>query len=108
MGNVIQGNTIGTDMTGTRALGNADNGVSISASSDNLVGGTTPGALNLISGNGQDGILIAAPRRAPLNVIQGNLIGTSRDGEAALGNQVDGVAIDGAIATLVGGTTPGR
>ena len=113
-GNVIQGNTIGTDATGTSVLSNADDGVSISASVDNLVGGTTPGALNLISGNGQDGILVAQlaaiPPGAsmPLNVIQGNRIGTSRDGEAALGNLVDGVAIDAAIATLVGGTTPGR
>ena len=65
MGNVIQGNTIGTDATGTRALGNADDGVSISASSGNLVGGTTPGALNLISGNGQDGILVAQLAAVP-------------------------------------------
>ena len=47
----VQGNYIGTDVTGTRALGTTIFGIQIS-SAPNLIGGTTAGAGNLISGNG--------------------------------------------------------
>jgi len=68
-GNVIQGNFIGTDVTGTLALGNGANanwpcheraGIqsSISQTMRVIVGGVSPGAGNLISGNGGDGIRI--------------------------------------------------
>jgi titin len=48
-GNVVQGNYIGTNITGTMDFGNAEEGVWIEQSSDNVVGGV--GAGNLISGN---------------------------------------------------------
>src|SRR5262245_54496371 len=58
-GNAVQGNFIGTDATGTLALGNSG-GVSISSNtSNNTVGGTTPAARNVISGNARYGISIS-------------------------------------------------
>lgn len=58
--NVLQGNTIGTDVTGTRDLGNAADGVSIMTSShlaaNDTVGGTDPGAGNVIAFNGGRGV----------------------------------------------------
>ena len=55
--NVVEGNYIGTDVTGTVALANALAGVAITAStipaSNNTIGGTTPAARNVISGNSQ-------------------------------------------------------
>ena len=46
-GNVVQGNKIGTDATGTGDLGNAGDGVRIVASSylvgNNVIGGPDPG-----------------------------------------------------------------
>jgi CSLREA domain-containing protein len=83
-GNVIEGNYIGTDVTGTEALGNSNAGVNI-GSSDNLIGGTTPAARNVISGN-LEGVTIADPD-ATGNMIQGNYIGTDASGTVALGNR---------------------
>jgi hypothetical protein len=83
---VVEGNFIGTDASGTKPLGNqigVDGGT---------VGGTVPGAGNLISGN-QTGIFAA-------NQVQGNLIGTYVTGTTALGNIT---GIDG--GNLIGGTT---
>ena len=49
-GNLIQGNTIGTDLTGTLALGNTYEGIYLERAPTNTIGGTAPGAGNLISG----------------------------------------------------------
>jgi titin len=58
-GNVVQGNYIGTDSSGTTALANDDDGVRISLdASDNLVGGVVSSAGNLISGNARHGVYI--------------------------------------------------
>src|SRR5262249_25046651 len=51
-GNFIVANYIGTDQTGTKALGNNGSGIDIATGSNNTVGGTAAGARNLISGNG--------------------------------------------------------
>jgi hypothetical protein len=106
-GNVVQGNMIGTDATGRFPLGNATGGVDIWGSANgNLVGGTNEGAGNVISANG--GIGVALEFNASDNVVQGNKIGTSVDGEVALGNTLDGVRLDsGAFDNLIGGASPG-
>ena len=52
MGNVVQGNYIGTDVTGLVNVGSDDlEGVKIEDSPNNLIGGSVPGAGNLISAN---------------------------------------------------------
>src|ERR1041385_560419 len=51
-GTIIQGNFIGTDATGTFSISNGGYGVSMVGAVSNIVGGTDPGAGNLISGNG--------------------------------------------------------
>jgi len=60
--NVVEGNFIGTDATGTLPLGNGGNGVAIAfgylGPSNNVIGGTASGAGNTIAFNGQDGILV--------------------------------------------------
>jgi len=54
-GNVITGNFIGTDANGAAALGNIRSGVLIRvAADDNLVGGSSAGARNVISGNNEE------------------------------------------------------
>jgi hypothetical protein len=57
--NLIVGNDIGTDTTGTVALGNAVDGIAINSGSQNTVGGSAPGAGNVISGNGGQGVDLA-------------------------------------------------
>src|SRR5713226_3900676 len=57
-GNVIAGNYIGTDITGTIAMANAKDGIEIDGP-NNIIGGTTAAARNVISGNlGTGGIVI--------------------------------------------------
>src|SRR5207245_817349 len=71
--NLIAGNFIGTDATGTKALGNTGLGVDLEDVSSNTVGGTTSTARNVISSN-QSGVLIRSSgvAAASNNVVEGN------------------------------------
>jgi titin len=101
--NVIQGNYVGTDLTGTAALGNGSFGIWVK-SPGNLIGGTNAGNGNLISGGNDTGIYIS---NASSNTVQGNWIGVTVAGTHALGNINDGVVIDGGGGNLIGGTYSG-
>jgi hypothetical protein len=104
--NVIQGNFVGTDLTGTNAAGNSGDGIYIT-SPGNSVGGTTPGTGNVISANAGNAVVLASVS-ASNNVIQGNWIGTGAGGVGALGNGGSGVFMTSqASANLVGGTATG-
>ena len=60
-GNVIAGNYIGLDVTGSVALGNFKNGVEIFGSaSGNLIGGETAGAGNVIAFNAWNGVNVVS------------------------------------------------
>jgi hypothetical protein len=92
IGNVVQGNLIGTDVTGTAALPNGGDGISIPVfGQNNRIGGGTLAARNIISGNGGNGISFGAGEEGLR--IQGNLIGTQIDGLKPLGNKGNGIAI---------------
>ncbi len=82
-GNVVQGNKVGTDATGNAGLGNAV-GIWLDRAVTNTIGGSSPGAGNIISGNPNWGIFMT--NNASWNTFQGNLIGTALDGSTALGN----------------------
>ncbi|MGK0189391.1 MAG: hypothetical protein ACI9R3_005208 [Verrucomicrobiales bacterium] len=100
---VVQGNLIGTDVTGTEPLGNGQEGIVLSQS--DVIGGTTPGARNIISCNGGYGGIIGV---GPGNfIVQGNFIGTDITGTRALNQQAIGIALYLTSNALVGGTTPG-
>ena len=102
-GNVITGNFIGTDVTGTVDLGNEAGVVGVD-SPNNTFGGTTPEARNLISGNSDGGITLEG-LPSTNNLIAGNIIGLDLTGTADLGNG-DGVVItEGASTNTVGGNT---
>ena len=57
-GNLIQGNFIGTDVSGAVGLGNVNDGVEIRESQGNTIGGLSTAARNIISGNQGDGVLL--------------------------------------------------
>jgi titin len=101
----IQGNRIGTDISGTSALGNSGRGIDLSATVGGLIGGITEGARNLISGNGSSGILLHDEARECL--VQGNFAGTDITGALPLGNTFDGIFLENSPSNLVGGATPG-
>lgn len=87
--NVIQGNFIGTDATGASALGNGQ-GLWVSNSHENSVGGLGEGEGNVISGNGVSGISMNSSNR---NEIYGNTIGLDASRSTGLGNTFSGVEI---------------
>lgn len=81
--------------------------------SNNTIGGTTPAARNLISGNFGAGVSIEDPFTDLIgptvinNSVLGNLIGTDKNGTGSLGNG-HGVYIGDASNNTVGGTAPGE
>jgi len=99
----VLGCFIGTDPSGTIALGNARVGVGGGNLVDCDIGGTTPEARNLISGNGEDGIGLHGFNCT----IQGNFIGTDVTGTKSLVNGHYGVYLTGGTDIVVGGTVPG-
>ena len=103
--NLIQGNYIGTDVTGTVAIGNNAGIYVIQACSNNIIGGSTPGARNLISGNGSSGVDLQTFG----NKVQGNYIGTKADGVSKLENAFAGVNLGSdAKDNVIGGTGAGE
>jgi hypothetical protein len=107
--NVVSGNYIGTDVTGTKNLGNRRNGATINSEAQfNTIGGTTAGERNIIAGNNQDGVMIS-DTGTDNNVVSGNYIGTDVSGTVALRNSGNGIVIsEGAQSNTIGGTTAGE
>ncbi len=107
-GVIVQGNYIGTDITGTKPIANLNsgiqfnNGLAITPTGNSVIS-------NLISGNGC-GITIGdtgAPG-AILNTIQGNKIGTDISGRFALANSYFGIACQEAQNTISGNVISGN
>jgi trimeric autotransporter adhesin len=107
-GNRVQGNRVGTDPHGARAVPNLLGGVVLMHAHDNLVGGTAPGAGNLISGNGVEAgragvaMYFADTFR---NAVRGNLVGTNAAGTRALPNFSGFGITAGAHDNVVGGAS---
>jgi hypothetical protein len=102
-GTVIQGNLIGTDITGTKALPN-QTGISLSGASDSTIGGSAVGERNIISANAGSGIGMVGGSGV---VIRGNYIGTDITGTKDLGNGM-GINDSGMDQAAIGGTGPGE
>jgi VCBS repeat-containing protein len=107
-GNVIAGNWIGnfaSDGTiATTTEQNTGNGVNVLGSS-NVIGGTTFGDRNVISGNSSNGVRIAGSGVTG-NIVAGNYIGTNIAGTSAVANTGDGVRIESnATGNTVGGSS---
>ncbi|MFN9827790.1 MAG: hypothetical protein ACK58J_26870, partial [Planctomyces sp.] len=120
-GNRVQGNYIGTDISGSLALGNAafagafGGGVYISdgGGSQVLVGvdqgeGRHAGSANLISGNALAGVLIrGTSSQSGGHIVSGNLIGLKAGGGGVLGNVGPGVKILNSSSNIIGSNGDG-
>ncbi len=106
--NIVQGNVIGAPPNRSYDFGNYD-GVLILNARNNLIGGTTPGARNLISGNIRNGVLISGSQ-ASGNRIQGNYMGAPFEPTISqlIGNGSCGVFIEDAPNNLIGGSGAGE
>jgi hypothetical protein len=84
-GNRIEGNFIGTSRFGRSAP--TGNGVDLDGGELNTIGGITPAARNIISGNAGDGVNMFGTSLGPKRtLIMGNYIGTDKFGTGDLGN----------------------
>jgi titin len=94
---VVEGNTIGN-----AAASNPIGVLITGGASDNIIGGTSAAAGNVIAGNTTDGISITGGGTSG-NVVEGNSIGVS----AVLNNPIGVLIAGGANANTVGGATAG-
>jgi hypothetical protein len=102
----VQGNYIGTDVTGTKALGGSGAGINI-FSSNHIIGGVADAARNVISGN-SIGIQVGGFFSGTTGiVIQGNYIGLNAAGTGAVPNTQQGIAVTDAASATIGGTQSG-
>jgi len=101
----ILGNFIGTDATGTQDRGNDSSGILVNAGTVRI-GSIVRADRNLISGNTSSGINLGIA--ASDATIQGNLIGTRKNGRRPMPNEGDGVFITGSKGHLVGGPFGGQ
>jgi hypothetical protein len=111
--NLVMGNMIGCDASGSRPIPNSSAGVVIcEGASYNRIGGANPGEGNIISGNGYSTNLVSLGRGVHLygegtshNVISGNLIGLGADSLSPVRNLGNGIGIYlGAHDNVIGGT----
>ncbi len=113
--NQVLGNSIGVASDGVTALGNTENGVKLdNLAESNWIGEWLQGSKpftniestgNIISGNGQDGVLLTLAAFAPTNAnyIEGNSIGIGGDGTTKVPNGQNGVEINQVVGVVVSG-----
>src|SRR6202012_6042472 len=103
--NVVQGNFFGTDSAGTLAVPNGFAGLTIfNQATNNTVGGLTPAARNIISGNDSYGLVIGDTNTLG-NIVEGNWIGLGVNGTTPVPNGTGVLLSDGATSNIFGGAT---
>jgi len=103
-GNLVEGNFIGTDPSGTIDRGNVLFGIRVTGGSGNIIGGTSVSSRNVISGNDNHGVGLVSGG----NVVLGNYIGTDRTGMSALPNRIGLLTENSAnVSNTIGGTSAG-
>jgi parallel beta-helix repeat protein len=106
--NIVEGNFVGIDPTGNLSRGNGvdgvfvANGLSPGTGNDNLIGGTTPAARNVISANGRNGMVFDQVLRTK---VVGNYIGTNAAGTSRLPNANGGIGAYLGTGHRIGGPT---
>lgn len=105
--NQVKGNFIGTNESGMAAIANGTGLMISHGANNNLIGGSTAGDRNLISGNSGAGLRIDL---AHSNTVKGNYIGSNAAGDAALSNGTNGGLLinDNAYGNVIGGRAPGE
>jgi hypothetical protein len=102
--NLILGNFIGTNISGTQAISNSRGVFMCGNTSHSFVGGATNAERNVISGNGGAGISVEGAERV---FILGNYIGTDASGAVALINKMGGIETGSAKRTVIQGNLIG-
>ena len=98
----IEGNYIGTTPDGMSAMANPS-GIWLNNDYNTIIGGGSPAAGNVISGNSSSGILADNSNGT---IIQNNLIGVSSDRTSPLGSQTYGINASFSLNMRIGGSVP--
>ena len=103
--NIVAGNHIGTNLDGTAAIANGEDGIFIFRGGNNIIGTNGDGIAdaderNLISGNSRHGVYINSSDG--FHTIAGNRIGTNLEGTSAIGNGENGVQVFGSLNNIIG------
>lgn len=89
--NVVAGNYVGTDASGSVAMGNGMDGIWIQRAANNRIGGPDVRDRNVVSSNRLTGIILSGESNE--NAVEGNYVGTDATGTFALGNGMSGTMI---------------
>ncbi len=102
-GNLVAGDYLGTDYTGLKSVPNFGGAIIQNGAAKNTIGGVTPFARNVVSGNNWDGVRLI---NSAGNLVEGNYIGLDATGTSGLANAASGVAVyGGASDNTIGGST---
>ncbi|HPO17484.1 MAG TPA: hypothetical protein PLI09_28885 [Candidatus Hydrogenedentes bacterium] len=101
-GNVVLGNRIGVNVSGSAALPNEQSGVVINEAPGNTVGGSWYADRNIISGNTNFGVMLMGTNSRN-TAVENNLIGTNQTQDAAIPNDTGVMILGGAHDNTIGG-----
>ena len=102
---LVQGNYIGTNAPGTAPIGTAGNGIVVELGSGVTIGGSAPGAGNVVNATN---IGVQVGPQPSNTTVQGNLIGTDATGTIAFHTLSFGINLVGTLTNaMIGGNTPG-
>ncbi|MBC7384458.1 MAG: right-handed parallel beta-helix repeat-containing protein, partial [Bacteroidia bacterium] len=109
----VYGNYVGTDATGTLAVGNSEGGIGVTNyTKGTIIGSANPGDRNIISGNGSGiSLLGKSPaigtdggKASEFAVVYGNYIGYGANGTTPIPNLGNGLIIsEGSNNNIIGG-----
>jgi CSLREA domain-containing protein len=102
-GNLVLGNLVGLNPSGTACLGNRIEGIDINyGAKNNIIGGTAQGERNVSTGNGLAGVDVAHGTNTTGNRVIGNYLGTGVDGKQPPANCTNnklGVRLEDGVGT---------
>ena len=111
---IIQGNKIGTNASGTSALGNSGSGMELRYMQNLVFGGSGAAEGNVVSGNGGVGCLLLSCS----GTVHGNKIGTDLSGNDTIPNDPFNINYNSALncngltgvscSLMIGGNAPGE
>ncbi len=100
----LLGSRIGTDPSGTVALGNGTGVTLQNGSAGNVIGGPNPGDRNILSNNLSYGVYFGA---SSTGTVRGNFIGVDATGSVAMPNGY-GISCSNSNGVVVGGGSAGQ
>lgn len=107
VGTAVLGNFIGTTPSGFAAISNQLSGVFISQAVSNIIGSSVlPSYRNIISGNGEHGIVVSGTNAGP-TVIANNFIGSAINGTTPLSNGRGGILVTNTRNVQIGSVAEG-